>query len=139
MPKGSNKAQSDCVIAVRRQAVLEARLAGKTLRAIAGELGISKTQAGRDIQNVLAELDDDITAQATVLRNLEHARLERLLSAVWPKAIAGDIRANDRAHKVIEAQCRLHGLFAPVKVAQTLPDGSPAGCGLHALLMEGEL
>jgi hypothetical protein len=135
MPKGKT-GKAACAVALRRQAVLDGRLAGKTLRVIATELGISKTSAHRDIQAALADLDDDISRQAETYRRLEDARIERLLTAVWPRAMTGDLKANERAHRLIEAQVRLHGLAAPVRISPTIPDGSPGGIGLAALLFE---
>lgn len=67
------------------------------------------------------------------------ARTESQIQALWPKAMAGNIGANEQIRKITETQCKLAGLFAPVKIAPTNPDGtSEYGIGLAALLREGD-
>src|SRR5690606_6873787 len=54
-------------------------------------------------------------------RDLEGARLERLLLAVWPDALRGDTKAADTALRLIMARVKLYGLALPEKVELTTP------------------
>jgi len=52
------------------------------------------------------------------MRAVMSARLLRLFQAVWRYAIADppDLRAMDRAVKILERLCRLHGLDKPIEI-----------------------
>src|SRR5690348_10907842 len=101
------------VRAVRRTRVLEARVQGRSLRAIAAELGCAPATAMRDLHHALgelAQLEQDRTAE---LRVLELARLDRLLAALADKIDAGDVGAINAAVRISERRSRLLGLERP--------------------------
>lgn len=112
----ASRAQRAATAQRRRQAIA-LRLAGADLQTIADRLGYSSRAAvcvdlrrAHDI--ALAETIHD----AEELRHLEVARLDRLQAAVWPAALAGDVRAADSALRIIDRRCRLLGLDAPARV-----------------------
>jgi hypothetical protein len=68
------------------------------------------------------------------VRKLECERLDRLLLAVWSRALSGDLDALDRALALMKRRAALLGLDAPRKIAPTEPDGErPYGPEQHAL------
>ena len=52
---------------------------------------------------------------ATDLRDVQHARLERLFVVAWRQALSGELEAVDRALRILEREARLFGLDAPVR------------------------
>lgn len=55
-------------------------------------------------------LDHHEAPKVTDLRNMENARLDRQLAAVWPQVVAGDIAAGRLALQIGERRARLNGL-----------------------------
>ena len=98
------------VRAVRRVRVLEARVQGRSLRAIAAELGCAPATAMRDLHHALdelARLEQERTAEH---RALELARLDHLLVMLADKIDAGDVGAINAALRISERRSRLLGL-----------------------------
>jgi hypothetical protein len=71
-------------------------------------------------------LNDD--SSVSKMRDLAGRRLERLLRAVWSKAIDPDhpdqFAAHDRARAVIADHARLFGLNAPTEMIHSTPSGT---------------
>jgi transcriptional regulator with XRE-family HTH domain len=109
----------------RRSAVLQYRCAGLSLRQIADRVGVSHTQVAKDLQAALTELRADMVDMATDLKAIESERLDRARVALWARVCAGDLAAIDRWIRLSESFRRLHGLDAPLKVAETDPEGAP--------------
>lgn len=110
--------------AARRQRALELRIEGKTVRQIAAELGVSKTQIGKDLQRELAALDQANQASAAELRALELERLDTLDAKVRVGLEAEtDPRLVREAIRVSEQRSKLLGLYAPTKVEHLLEPG----------------
>ena len=58
-------------------------------------------------------------------RLLEIVRLERLLNAVWEKAVSGTGTAIDRALRIIDLQARIAGVYVAIHIGDTImPGGS---------------
>ena len=110
------------VRAVRRVRVLEARVQGRSLRAIAAELGCAPATAMRDLHHALAELARLEQARTAELVALELARLDHLLAALADKIDAGDVGAINVAVRICERRSRLLGLERPA--GETVPDVS---------------
>jgi len=109
--------------AERAGRAVELKLAGHTLAEIAGQVGLgSRASAYRAIMRGMRALGKPEDVE--LLRDLQRARLEELLKALWPRAIGDeetepDLKAVDRILKIMARQAKLDGLDAPVKVAQT--------------------
>jgi hypothetical protein len=90
------------------------RLAGASLSAIAGALGVSKQQSFRDVRASLAATlalrDDD----AASYRAMELLRLDELLLFAWPHAQRGSAEHIRAAVRIAERRARLLGLDAQV-------------------------
>ncbi len=104
--------------AARRDTALQAlqlRASGATYRQIGEALGIDKQTAWR-LVNV--ELESIIRESAAEVVELELARLDRMLMAVWPDAVQGDLSSIDRALKIEDMRCRLLGLYRRAEAQQ---------------------
>lgn len=98
----------------RERRVLELRRAGVSFDLIATQVGYrDRGAAYKAYKRALART---LQQPAAELRDLEVDRLDRLLTAVWPKALRGDLAAVDRVLRVAERRARLLGLDAPVSV-----------------------
>jgi hypothetical protein len=87
---------------------------GKTYDQIADEVGYAnRGTAHRVVAKALAE---HTVENIEELRRREGDRLEQLLSAFWAAALDGDVAAARAVLKVVDAECRLYGLYdvAPV-------------------------
>lgn len=98
----------------RAQQALELRMSGQTWAAVAAALQYADESGARKAANALLDRTDFELADE--YRDTEGARLERLLLAVWPAALAGDLQAVEGARKLIESRVRLYGLAAPSRV-----------------------
>lgn len=96
------------------------KLAGGTDRQIAETLArdpespvsVTHQQVNHDYHEALRLLEEDYREKATHQRMLANARLERLLAAVWPRAIGSppSIGAVTEARSIIRDQRALFGL-----------------------------
>jgi len=101
------------LVAKERQA-LDLRLAGATFDAIAERLGYAdRSGAQRAVERAMTST---LQEPADQLRELQAARLDRLLLAIWPTALDGDAKAIAQARGLIDQLCKLLGLNAPTKV-----------------------
>ena len=105
--KGAPAAQA------RRIRALELRLSGASYRQIGAALGVSSPVAFQDVKRALRETMQE---PADEVRRIEIDRLDRLLLAVWPKALTGDTSAVHTALRIMERRAVMLGLDAPKKV-----------------------
>ena len=110
---GKRSAKKDINKQVNAEQALQLRHAGASYRAIANQLGISAPYAYRLVSDALAELAAQTMDKASELRQLESERLDRLFLAVYQDAVKGDLKAMDRALKIIQQRAKLFGLEAP--------------------------
>lgn len=104
------------------QAALEARIAaaaalrlqGLSWDRVATEAGYASRGAAYNA--VMRYLRDQRSETITELRDLTNARLERVIAALWPKAIAGDVAAAAEVRRYIADFRRHNGLDAPMQV-----------------------
>lgn len=82
--------------------VVELRRAGLTFDVIADRLNLPHATSARRLFNGFVS-PDDVRFDA----NLEAIRLDRMHTAVWPKAVAGDLEAIDRLIRISERRERL--------------------------------
>jgi len=92
---------------VRAKAV-EMKLAGRPYSEIGPALGLSSVRA---FQLVREAMQEAVTVPASELLQVELERLDRLTSAVWAKAIAGDHGEIDMVLKLMDRRARLLGLY----------------------------
>jgi len=101
----------------KRADAIRLRISGCSYDQIAERLGYANrssafkaVEAGR--LAILAEPAAELVA-------LECARLDELMVALWPKALAGDVQAVDRVLRVMERRARYLGLDAPARTEQS--------------------
>lgn len=111
------------IAAERREKAWELRKHGYSFRKIAETLAprysgnYSKSQAQRDVQSVLDDLNERTLNEASEARSLDLARLDDLLSAwfrlaKWQDGQHGpDRQAADVVLKVLEQRAKLYGLY----------------------------
>jgi hypothetical protein len=100
---------------MREDQAISLRLAGLTLQQIADQLGFADhTAAIKAIDRALARAapPDDVDQ----LRQVEAARLDRLIAARWQAALQGDDKAVASVVQLIARRCRLLGLDRPVQL-----------------------
>jgi hypothetical protein len=120
----------------RTMAAVTLRMAGFSYNAIADELDFSTPRMAR--QTVIAAIANAGSIEDNkTLREIESARLDRLLASVWKKAIDPEndeqLQYNRRAAELIEQHTRLHGLNAPSVLAITNPDAEKFNAVLQEL------
>lgn len=92
----------------RRVQAVTLRVAGMAWDKIAEVCHYSSALAAqRAVQRALDHIE---APKVEDLRNLENARLDRQLAAVWPSVVAGDIPAGRLALQIGERRARLNGL-----------------------------
>ena len=95
----------------RQKTALELRLAGKTFREIAAELGYQSPHGAFDA--VGGALKEVTREPAEDLRKMELQRLDALHAALWPAAIKGDPVSVAGCLRVSESRRKLLGLDLP--------------------------
>ncbi|AJE32549.1 hypothetical protein B842_03480 [Corynebacterium humireducens NBRC 106098 = DSM 45392] len=106
-------------LAERRKRVLQARLEGRSFRAIADAEELSVSTVHDDYTRALGDIP---RAEADSLRKVEGARLDALQAAVWEKAMLGNLDAGHQVLRIIDRRCRLFGLDAPQQVELSAGD-----------------
>ena len=104
---------------------LERRKEGVRLKAIAEELGVCYSTARNYVLESLQNLIAETQEFAAEYRQLEDLRMDDMLSAIYSRALSGDIPAINTAMNISKERRKLHGLDAPIKIEATLPPGGP--------------
>ncbi|SDL73629.1 hypothetical protein SAMN05421874_12839 [Nonomuraea maritima] len=95
----------------RRYQALQMRIAGVSNAVIAQRLGYSSPQlVSKDITAALKRAAKQESMAAEELLNLEINRLDRMMAAVWPKVIKGEVNAVEAALKIVNKRASLLGL-----------------------------
>ncbi len=79
----------------REVSALRFRAEGCTYEEIGRRLGITKQSAWEAVGRAMARNAEAIREQADEVRVLEAERLDAAASAIWPKVMEGDLRAQD--------------------------------------------
>ena len=98
----------------RSRQALELRKAGYSFPKIAEALGYKGPSGAYDA--VHSAIRRTLTEPAREVVDLELARLDALLVAVWPNAIRGDDKAIRRVLDIMERRSKYLGLDAPTKI-----------------------
>jgi hypothetical protein len=144
MPRRGYTRAQDLIVAERRAYVFRLRQTGATFLDIRriiqhdpawqGRLpkSYSERQAHRDVVTELQRLRAELAELVEDVRQVELARLDRLLLAYWERAlgdeerqIPGDLEAGRFILQLMDRRARyLPGLDSPLHVAPTTPDGT---------------
>lgn len=119
--------------AARKIEAMALRRQGLSYRKIGARLGVSQTQAHKDVLECLAELAKERQAETEHHVTLELERLDALYEAVSTKAEKGDIAAINTALKIAERRARLLGLDAPTRTELSGTDGAPLSIAITAV------
>ena len=108
LPPVNGQHRNRALAAARRAKAVQLRTQGLTYDQMAGELGYANRGT---VYRVVAEALKAQTLDAVgELRSLEVERLDRLQSAIWQKAMDGDVPSAAAILRCIMARCRLLGL-----------------------------
>lgn len=109
---GQTKTGQKAITALdRERQALELRKAGLGLEQIATQLGYHQPAgAYKAIKRALAR---SVQEPAEELRELELARLDKMLSSHWPAVLKGHVRSTEVAIRIMERRAALIGLDAP--------------------------
>lgn len=112
---GPNKTRPKTMaVRVKHIEALELRIAGHNLQAIADKLGYSDPKsAWKAIEAAIAERVSPLAEQH---REIVQARIDAAIQVVMPKVQAGKLEAIDRLIKLIDKECKLHGLYMPLTI-----------------------
>ncbi len=108
----------------KRANALELHLAGATYDAIAKAVGYASRSGAH--QAVQAALKANITPEVTEAAKSELARLDAMLTGLWPKARRGDVAAVDRVLRIEERRAAVLARVA----ARDAENGPKKGTGL---------
>ncbi|MFE4329643.1 hypothetical protein ACFRQM_09325 [Streptomyces sp. NPDC056831] len=104
-------------VAERRKNAIQMVLAGLDYETIAERLGYaSRGAAHTDVDRALTANITDLKKEAGTLREVQARRYHRLLTAVWPKALKGDLKAVETASRLTDRVVKLYGLAEPDKL-----------------------
>ena len=107
---GAKTAPAKIPAAARREKALELRASGQSIRAIANELGVSKSQVQRDIEKELKAAAEGRRKIAELLIDLELTKLDELEQEAWKHIRDGELSAIDRVLRSMERRAKLLGL-----------------------------
>ena len=107
---GAKTAPAKVPAASRREKALELRAEGRTIRWIAGKLGVSKSQVQRDIEKELQAAAEGRKKIAGLIIDLELAKLDALEKKAWEHITDGELSAIDRVLRSMERRAKLLGL-----------------------------
>jgi hypothetical protein len=97
----------------RRTEAVELRVAGLTYREIGERLQCSTAMAHKIVTEELQRLTRERAQAAGTLSQLENERLDRLHTALWPQAAAGDMDAVNTILRLMNRRAKLLGLDVP--------------------------
>ena len=100
----------------RGMQALSLRLGGASYREIGRTLGVSHVTAFRYLRWAMREYAAE---PATQIRDMEVARLDRLMAGHWEKAINGDVNSTRTVLTIMDRRAKLLGLDAPQKLDVT--------------------
>ncbi|MFK0063362.1 hypothetical protein ACIQTN_29555 [Streptomyces werraensis] len=104
-------------VAERRTKAIAMVLAGVDYDTIAERLGYaSRGAAHTDVDRALSANLTNLKDKAQQLREVQAMRYQRLLAAVWPKALKGDLKAVETAARLVDRVVKLWGLAEPDKL-----------------------
>lgn len=104
-------------VADRRAKAIGMVLAGLDYETIKERLGYaSRGAAFTDVDRALKANLVNVAKEAGKLREVQARRYQRLLAAVWAKALKGDLKAVETAARLVDRIVKLYGLAEPDKL-----------------------
>lgn len=101
----------------RRKLLVQMVLSGMDWQTIADRLYEGNyNHAVVDYRRAKERSQAELNMSVEQARWLEIDRLDRLQAAVWPKAMKGDTKAAETAHRIIKTRIETLGLQAPTKI-----------------------
>lgn len=100
----------------RDREIVMAYRSGKTQMDIAVEYGIARTSVETVIKRAMDRAREELFTETEIYRALNLERLGALLSASWPQAMAGDVKAIDAARRIVSEISRLTGANEAVRI-----------------------
>ena len=119
MSRKSSQAQRE----MRRKQVAANLTGGMNYRDMAEALDVSIGTVANDVKIIMGRWEREQADQFNEWVALEQRRLDRLLNAIWDKALAGELGAIDRVLSIEARRAKLLGLDAPQKLEHTGKDG----------------
>ena len=101
----------------RRQKVADGLLAGKTYRQMAKELRVALGTIAKDTKAIFEQWREDRAWKIEEWASLQVYRLDRMLHAIWPDVLLGDLKAIDRALRIEQQRSDLLGTHAAKVIA----------------------
>lgn len=120
MAKQKNRPRKKAISAAierRRQKVADGLLAGDTYRVMAKELRVSLGTIAKDTKAIFTQWREDRAWKIEEWASLQVHRLDKMLHAIWPEVLAGELPAIDRALRIEQQRADLLGTQAAKVVA----------------------
>jgi hypothetical protein len=112
-------------IAKRQEAACQLRLAGWSVRDIAGHLKCSVGTVHSDISAVLERTRDTAADAIDKQRRLSLARVDKAVRAIWAKVEAGDLDACRELMRLEQRRAKVEGFDAADRHEVSGPGGAP--------------
>lgn len=128
-------------VAERRRLVFSLRKQGLSYQEIADQVkeimgekelpsSWSSWYAHQDVQWILDKMRDEVAESAADVIALENARLDTMLSSLWPKVLKGDTGSVNTVLKIMERRAKMFGLDEATKVDWKVEIGGLLAAGL---------
>lgn len=120
-------------IELRRTQVAANLLGGLTYRQMAQALGCSVGTIAGDVKAMMRNWRKEQISAAEQIIGLQMLRANRMINAIWDKAVSGDLNAQDRVRMWMDKIDRYMGVADVIKVGG--PDGQPLLSGSPVLIV----
>ena len=133
-----NRRAEKTAIEARRRQVASLLLAGvENHSQIADQVGVSRPTIVRDVAAIEAEWREAALQDISAAKGQDLKRTNRLIGALWTKALAGDERSAKMVLDLMQHRAKLLGLNAPEKRELTGMEGEPLVIQIQRLVKEG--
>ena len=133
----SKTSQATVQGALRRKDILELRLRGLSTPQIAEQLGCGATTVKRQLRKALDALAAETQEMAAYERDVDLARIDRLLPRLIEGAESGDLDAANTLEKLFRRRAAMLGYDMPTKIERT--DEPPPPLAIYVAGPGGEL
>ena len=123
--------------AVRRKDILGLRIKGFSTAQIAEKLHCGQTTVKRQLVKALSALAAETQEMAAYERDVDLARIDRLLPDLMDQAESGDLDAVDRLEKLLRRRAAMLGYDMPVKYERT--DEPPPPIAIYLAAEDGTM
>lgn len=120
-------------IELRRTKVAANLLGGITYRQMAEAVGCSVGTIASDVKAIMRNWRKEQVTTADEVIGLQMRRSARMINAIWDKAIAGDLAAQDRVKMWMDKIDRYMGVADVLKIGD--PDGKPLQPGSSVVIV----